>query len=296
MMIEQPQDRIDAAIHELRQAALELQSVPKKLIGGLSQNLRRLRTFENESQWSKALLDSCAPFASRVAVFSINVQSLRLQAARGIDSRLDQDVPLASARAFAAAVDSAEPAVALRTAGEMSPQLAAFFGESPAERFSVFPIVAGTRVAGIVYAERADGPAIDLVATVAGAVLEGRSGTGGLTPATATGIIGIASAAATGSRGDSNSIELLHLRARRFARRFVAEMVLEQSGDLEAGRARGNIYAALKRKIDQGRDDYQKQFLESPSVGVDYLHQELVQTLGRKNEALLGPGYPGSLS
>lgn len=288
-MIEQPQDRIDAALNELRKASQELASRPRRLIGGLNQALRRLRIFENEKQWSAALLDACSPFASRAAVFSVNVRTLKLEAARGIAKPLQQPLAIASAPAFAAALESAEPSVALRLASEMSPELASIFGEDPASSFTVFPITAGVRVAGMIYAENPDAPAVDLIATVAGALLESRNGSASASPA--SGIVGIA--AAVSAR--SPATEVLHLQARRFARRVVSEIVLDHTGTLESGRTSQNIYAVFKPQIDSGRQEYVKRFLDKESIETDYLHRELIRTLGRNDEALLGPDYPGSL-
>ena len=297
-----PEERIDAALAELRGAARDLASAPRRLLDGLNQNLRRLRTFESESQWSAIILDACAPFSARAAVFSLNVDALKLQGARGVNgadlgaAALDAEIPLVDARAFREAVDTAEPVTALRTAGEMSAPLAALFGEDHQARVGIYPFVAGAKVAGLIYAEpdSAGTSAIDLIATIAGAVLESHRASA---KPEAVVLIAPAPTPAPPAPAEPEFIggELAHLRAQRFARSWVSSVVLDRSAALDAARQRGDIYVSLKPHIDAGRQDYQRQFLNDASIHADYLHRELVRTLGKNNEALLGPEYPGPL-
>ena len=70
----------------------------KRLTERLAQSLRRLRTFESESQWSSAVADAAQLAAKRLIVFSINVDKLRFQAARGFELAGLPEVPAGASR------------------------------------------------------------------------------------------------------------------------------------------------------------------------------------------------------
>lgn len=153
---------------------------PQRIAGSLNQAVRRLRSSQGEQQWSAALLDGTVGFCDRAAVFTVNDGILRLARVRNIQTSgpLD-DVPLASAPAFAAAVDSRDTVVAIRTPGEMSPSLASSFGESETHKFRLFPVTARGRVSRLLYADgdetKMDCNCLELLAAVAGAVIESRA-------------------------------------------------------------------------------------------------------------------------
>jgi hypothetical protein len=86
-----------------------------------------------------------------------------------------------------------------------------------------------------------------------------------------------------------------HLRAQRFARVLVAEIQLYQPAQVKAGRASGDLYAALKTPLDAARSAYTERFL-TPVNGIpDYLHHEVVNVLANNDAKLLGSQYPGPL-
>ena len=82
--------------------------------------------------------------------------------------------------------------------------------------------------------------------------------------------------------------QLTHLSAQQFARVFVAELVLQ-------GPVARPVYGRLKKEIDAGRERFRREFFETCPDMVDYLHLELVRTLGRGDVAAMGAGYPGPL-
>jgi hypothetical protein len=85
------------------------------------------------------------------------------------------------------------------------------------------------------------------------------------------------------------------MRARRFARVKVAEMLLYAADRVAAGRAARHLYRALQAEIDEARAGFTQEFL-TPARGIpDYLHEELVRALAQDDAALLGPDYPGPL-
>jgi hypothetical protein len=263
----------------------------RRFIERLAQSLRRLRQFESETQWSATLADAAQLAAKRVLVFSINVDKLRLQAARGFDPIELAEVPLAQAAAFQAAVATSEPAVALKTKSELSAPIAAIVGEDPSVRFAVYPVTMRQRVPAVVYAESPDAPLLDLIVTAAGAALE--SHMGGAPPASNSHILTIAPAA--GAPFVTRDEEERHSRAQRFARVQVAEIRLYHSQAVKSGRADNNLYRALQSQIDGVRRVYQEQYLMNAPNMADYLHQEILRTLANGNSELLGPDYPGPL-
>ncbi|HLG96120.1 MAG TPA: hypothetical protein VKX49_07400 [Bryobacteraceae bacterium] len=254
-----------------------------RVIAELNRAARRLRA-AGAVDWGKVLVEVCAPFCARAALFRVQESSLHLEAARGTPDRLE-DVPLHAAPAFRAAVESKDPLLALRTRGEMSASIADCFGEEAGGRFHLLPISAGERITAVLYA---DGPgsvqadALELLATLAGAVLETRLGR------PAEGLVKISLALAPTDRG-------LHLKAQRFARVQVAQMRLYRDQDVKTGRAERNLYVSLKTQIDSAREAFQREFLAGSEDMDDYLHQELVNTLARGDVELLGPDYPGPL-
>jgi uncharacterized protein YukE len=285
----------EARIAEARARSL------RDLTGKLNQAVRRLRAFENEEEWSRAVVDATEGFSERAALFVVNGAALRLLASRGIssDAKID-NTPLDSAPAFAGVVESRDPIVALRTPGELSEAIAGVFdganGETPEQRFYLFPIVSRDRVAAVLYADTEVEPsAIELVASFASAVLDAQSAspdrsklvsiaTGGQRPTS------ISQWASLGK--DERE---LHLRAQRFARVQVAEMRLYHSQAVKDGRSRHDLYEALQEQIDRTRDAFRSDFLSASQSMVDYVHVELLRTLANDDVELLGSEYPGPL-
>src|SRR5258706_4145782 len=167
------ESRVTAAVADTRAR------VRREVTGKLNQAVRRLRSFENEDEWSRALADATKGFCDRAALFIVNGPSLRLQSSRGVqeDAKID-NTPLESAPAFAGVVESRDTIVALRTRGELSDAIAEALGEAPEHRFYLFPIIARDRVAAILYtdseSQEMETDALELLATYASAVLEGQ--------------------------------------------------------------------------------------------------------------------------
>ena len=261
-----------------------LESRESKDLSDLTRAARRLRS--SGSGWPQVLIESSAAFCERAAVFSLHESSLHFEGSSLSAASAIEDVPLDAAPAFRTAVESKDTVVAMRMRGEMSAPIAAYFGETVGGRFHLFPVLTSERVAALLYADgtrRLQSDALELLATVAGAVLESR-----VAPA-ADGLVNIAGAVDSGGRD-------LHLKAQRFARVQVAEMRLYQDDHVKNGRAERDLYASLKPHIDSAREAYRQAFLEGSERVTDYLHQELVHTLAHGDVELLGPQYPGPMA
>jgi hypothetical protein len=286
--------RVSAAVADTRAR------VRRDVTGRLNQAVRRLRSFENEDQWSRALADATEGFCGRAALFIVNGTSLRLQSSRGVqeDAKID-NTPLESAPAFAGAVESRDTIVASRARGELSDAIAEALGEAPEQRFYLFPIVARDRVAAILYtdseSQEVETDALELLAAYASAVLENQPEAPDRSKLVtiATDLQPAPTIASWFSL--SKEEQERHLRAQRFARVQVAEMRLYKSQAVKTGRMEHDIYGALREDVDRAREAFRQDFLTASPSMVDYVHLELLRTLANDDVELLGPTYPGPL-
>jgi hypothetical protein len=269
-----------------------------QLTNELNQLLRRFRHYQNEADWIAALLDGAARFAQHAAIFSLHNDTLRLRAQSNLDLPDELVFELKSAPAFASAVETRDPVIALRTASEVTKHLA---GAESTERCHLVPILNGARTVAILFVadqDYMDVNALELIAGVASAVLE-RSSNAGLHSRIA-GMIKPEAAPVPPKPALPSWTELseaqraLHIQAQRFSRVAVAEMQLAKPQACRAGREQNNLYLFLKPEIDKARESYRQRFMTIPSM-VDYLHLELVNTAAEGDEMKLGAEYPGQL-
>jgi len=265
--------------------------------GELNQAVRRIRRAADVEDLGATLVDAAGAFASHVALFRVDGEVARGVRVRGVPEETAErfaalEIPLRDAAALAGSAESGDPVVAAATGPEVSQTLADLVGHDPAARASVFPIAPRDRVAALLYAWGAvEGASLELLAETAAAVWSG------FAPPTPSGLVTIAPAREAPA-WDLLSAEdrRLHLRAQREARVHVAEMRLYQAAEVQAGRARGDIYGALGKPIDDARAAFrEKYFARCPNM-VDYLHLELVRTLAHDDPELLGKNYPGPLA
>lgn len=273
----------------------------------LNQVVRRLRSYQSEAEWLSAVLDGAASFSQQAAVFALQNERASLKAKEGLDLPSDLSFEIKSAGAFAGAIDSKDPVVALRTAAEVGPALSS---PDPAARAHIFPVLNGQRVAALIFAadpDYLDVNALELVGGMASAVLERQSNTTihtrisaphGSKPEPVNGApppIAPPKRPALPAWADlGEEQQAIHIKAQRFSRVTVAEMQLARPEACRAGREQKNLYVFLKQEIDKARETYRKQYMTIPSM-VDYLHLELVQTAGEGDESRLGADYPGQL-
>lgn len=280
-----------------------------QLTNELNQLLRRFRHYQSEAEWISAVLDGASRFARHAAIFSLQNETFRLRAQANLDLPSDLTFPVASAAAFASAVETHDPVIALRSASEVTPNLAA---SEPGERCHLIPIMNGTRTVAILFAadqEYMDVNALELIAGVASAVLErqanislhsqiampAQSEAPALSPPSPEEAAPPVSKPGLPAWADlSEGQRALHIRAQRFSRVAVAEMQLAKPQGCHAGREQSNLYLFLKPEIDKARETYRKQFMTISSM-VDYLHLELVNTAAEGDEVKLGAEYPGQL-
>jgi hypothetical protein len=287
----------------------------------LNQILRRLRSYQNEEEWIIGLLDGISQVARHVGIFVLNQDRLVLRGQRNLDLPTGYSFSIAESGAFANAIDSKDPVIALRTASEVTAPLSS---PQPDERAHLVPVLNENRVVAIIFAaspDYIDVNALELIAGMGSIVLE-RKANAGLHAQIASASVtakGGTPAFPPESQGDferpniSNDLRkersekrlpawsdlspehrALHLQAQRFSRVKVAEIQLSRPEACRAGRERGNLYLLLKDEIDKAREVYRTQFMVIPSM-VDYLHLELVRTAADGDESKLGVDYPGPL-
>jgi hypothetical protein len=210
----------------------------------------------------------------------------------------------AEAAAFAGAIDSREPVVALCSAAEVSRAVVETFGHAPGDKAYLFPLTVDRTTVGMLYATGSvDGAALELLAQATAAVMEARQRPvhwdrpPGLSPDLVR--IEPASTAPASPAMDWDALSPagrhLHLRAQRFARVKVAEIRLYRPDAVKAGRAQQDLYSALQDAIDEGREAFRQTFVTANPSMVDYFHLELVRTLANDNPAWLGGKYPGRM-
>ncbi|MBV9759300.1 MAG: hypothetical protein JO340_01940 [Acidobacteriaceae bacterium] len=143
----------------------------------LNQVLRRLRQYRTETQWVSAVLDGVSEFVPEAAVFAVKQGYIELLGQLKMALPSHASFSTASTAAFAAALASKEPVIALRTPGEIGALLGV---SAPGERAHIVPISNEGRVVAVLFAQYAgaeQGEAIELIAGMASIVLERQSNT-----------------------------------------------------------------------------------------------------------------------
>jgi hypothetical protein len=116
------QDRIDKSV------GLARSSARRELTEHLNHLVRRLKQAETREVWIRTLLDATAEFCGRAALFAVSGKSLKFEGGKGMDGAVD--MPLASAPAFANAVESKDTVVSAGSQRELSQAIAALAGDS----------------------------------------------------------------------------------------------------------------------------------------------------------------------
>lgn len=282
-------------------------SIRIELAENLNQAVRLLRQAEDFQQIAAVLVDSSATFADLFAVFSIDGDSVRAERVRGLSEEAGRQIsslpfPIEQAAAFAGAIQTGDPVVAMATPREISPVLAQCFAHKPEDRAYILPIFVHGKAVGLVYASGAVEMApLELLAQAATLSLE--AGAPPAEPPRQPELVtiqlvqpGVPERKIPDAWSElAPPDQELHLRAQRFARVHVAGMRLFSPELVRQGRASKDLYGALQKDIDAGREMFRQTFLAASSTIVDYFHVELLRTLANDDASLLGEKYPGPL-
>jgi hypothetical protein len=324
-----------AASEAARQAGEAGGRARRETADRLNQAVRGIRQASSAEEAYGALTDRAAAFATGVALFRVQGDVAQGERIRGVSEPAAAafsgiQIPLSEAAALETAARTGDPVTAAATPAEISARLADLLGHAPDSLVSIFPVAGAGGCEALLYAWGAvEGPALELLAQAAGAFWGGHPAT--VADEEPERIITIAPAppaeravapaaerpeaggdiqakaddprAALQPRSAPPSWERfspeerrLHLRAQRFARVEASVMRLRSAAEVQAGRARRDIYGALRQQIDAARDAFRKSFLEPCPGMVDYLHVELVRTLAHDDPELLGKDYPGPVA
>jgi pyruvate/2-oxoglutarate dehydrogenase complex dihydrolipoamide acyltransferase (E2) component len=254
----------------------------------LNQAVRRLRIAPDAGELCATLADAAARLANGAILFRVS---------DGTASSDRIDIPLSDAPALAAAAESQDPVIAAASPGELSAPLVELLAHAPDTRVSIFPVLAGERVAALVYCwGTVQVAALELLAQVASAVWSA-------IPVPPPQLVTIAMAPDAAAVKPKPAAwqdlmageQQIHLRAQRFARVQAAELRLYHADVVQVGRTRRNLYEALRQPIDDARQSFRTQFFADCPSMVDYLHLELTRTLANDDPDLLGSTYPGPL-
>jgi hypothetical protein len=282
----------------------------------LSQIGRRLEAADELPAWNAALLDGALATTPRVVLLTLGpgeVSAEGVRAPEGEDySGLNGlKFPLEGAPALKAAADSLDTVICLASVRELSQPLFTALHLTEGTRVALLPIVTGrtgkqrqaSAVLAAVGSEPASNlPALELLSSIAGLSLDLRRTGAKASKIGAGQMLGIApdtepkmpvSVVPDVSKLSRDEQEI-HARAQRFARVRVAEMRLYKAQAVKEGREKHDLYEALRKEVDQGREQFRQEFLSTPTM-IDYLHVELVRTLANDDASLLGPAYPGPL-
>ncbi|MBZ5592814.1 MAG: hypothetical protein LAP39_11305 [Acidobacteriia bacterium] len=302
----------------------------------LNQCVRRVRKTASRQDLYATLLDVTVPFCDQAAVFSVHDKHLLAERMRRsarlqpVEMAADHsspplEIPISQAAAFAAAIETRDPVIAISAPGEVTGALVRLFGHKPDDRIYLLPLVVNDAVVAILYAAgRVQAPPLELLSEVAGlqcqiftlasmrpaapaaasrtqqkpsGQMATLSGTAPQSPAKAESSALKPAAAAQHQewRALSRSEQHLHLAAQRFARVQVAEMRLSRAGVVRSARESRDIYGALKSPIDEARAEFREKHMTASPTMVDYLHLEMVRSLANDDATRLGPHYPGPL-
>ena len=254
----------------------------------LNQAVRRLRIAPDANELCATLADAAARLSNGAILFRVS---------DGTASSDRIDVPLADAPALAAAAESQDPLIAAASPGEVSAPLVELLAHTPDTRVSIFPVLAGEKIAALVYCwGTVQVAALELLAQVASAVWSA-------IPVPPPQLVTIAAAPDSAPVKPKPAAwqdlmaaeQQIHLRAQRFARVQAAELRLYHADVVQVGRTRRNLYEALRQPIDDARQSFRAQFFADCPSMVDYLHLELTRTLANDDPDLLGSTYPGPL-
>jgi hypothetical protein len=294
----------------------------RELADQLNLSVRRIRQSPSLDELEATLLDAAIAFAVGAAILRIDGNAVHGCKIRGVPAEPAEafaalKLPLATAPALLAAVDSRDPVIAVSSPGEVSPEIVTVLGHPADGRVQIYPLVVHEGVPALLYCwGAAQGAALEMLAQVAAAVWDSLTVPEPPAPEPPApeppapeppALVTIAAApqaapepvAAVPAPSTWDALspddQAIHLRAQRFARVQIAEMRLTEPAAVQSGRTKRNLYGELRARIDLARTQFHQTFFARCPNMVDYIHVELVRSLAHDNADLLGKDYPGPL-
>lgn len=271
----------------------------------LHKAVRRAENAEGRDDVIAALLDGVASYAERSVLLQLEGDMITgICGVAGSEDPYEMhslEIPVERAPALHNSKQSGEPLVAMRLESEFSGEILGYMGDAVDEKIRVFPVLSRGLVKALVLVEAGTKPfhagSVEILTMTAGHRWAASKEVA--EPAQLIAIQG--SQEPKPKENTQNWFQLspqeqeVHLRAQRFARVQVAELRLYQSERVRQSRRDNNIYGVFRSEIDQAREEFRTQFVETCPSMLDYYHMELVRILANENENVLGPEYPGPL-
>lgn len=282
----------------------------------INQAVRRMRQASDSEELAATLVDAASLFSSAVAFLRIDGDAARGERIRGVGPEAAESfpglvIPLASAAALAGAVETRDPVTAVPSENEVSATLSGIFKHTHDSRVTIFPILLRDVVRALIYTSDVTQTAsVETLCQVGAAiwgslepvVIKVAPPTPELIQIVAPGPVPTPVAEPAPPERPRPTWESLppaeqqvHVKAQRFARVQVSQIRLHDAPSVQSGRVKGDLYSALRQRIDDTRTVFRDRFFAACPSMVDYLHLELVRTLAHDDADLLGKDYPGPL-
>jgi hypothetical protein len=272
-----------------------LDGASRETAEALNQSIRRIAQSSTVSDALAALVDSTSPFCGVATVLSLKDGQAHAVRSRGAAL---SGVPfeISSAPALTSLLQTREPVAAAATPSQLSASLAQTLSSTNGNAY-LFPLkVRQEVVAAMAVAGGVRPGAVECLCEAASLRLEILLPPAPPPQPLAPPPAQVKEAKKEPSAWDNLSpdAQRVHLHAQRFARVKVAELRLYHAEKVRDGRAKSDLYGALRSEIDTLRGEYKRDFATTPTM-VDYLHIELLRTLAHDDDRLLGDTYPGPL-
>jgi hypothetical protein len=270
-----------------------------------------------------ALLEGCASFSQRSAIFVVRGNTAAGWRARGFqDNEIIRTTPLELGNGLAAQAIAGRASVTGRME-QFYGNAGVKFGWPARDEVVVLPLVVRDRAVALLYADggdpagKLDSAALEVIvrttgwwlelcanrrstvsspaegngagiAAAAGAVMAAAAGASASSVAAPVGAVAVAVAPAKSSAPEDD----LHKKARRFAKLLVEEIKLYNQAKVNDGKANHDLYERLRDDIEKSRETYDKRYGQTAAGSSDLFNQELVRILADNNPSLLGATFP----
>ncbi len=259
----------------------------------------------------RQMLEGCARFAARAAIFVVRSGSIKGWQATGFDDdEAVKNVGLGASAGLVARVMNGRTMVSGATR-DFDPGFISTV-KAPAEKVcTVLPLVVKDKVAALIYADGGSGAvapnttALTALARFTGLWLElsalrkaGPTAAEEAAPPPVAAAATVASSAASNISAASYSApaateeDELHKKAKRFAKLLVEEIKLYNSAKVTAGRENRDLYDRLREDIEKSRATYDKRYADGSVASANYFNQELIRILADNDVTLMGSGFP----
>lgn len=268
-----------------------------------------IHEMSSQAEVLRRLLEGCAQFAARSALFVVKGRAIAGWLAFGFeenDSIKNFSLDTATGP-VAQAIQDRNPVPT--TISDFDPGFASAMGAPVESACQVLPLVVRQKVAAIVYVDaggdpdgKLDAHALQLLMRFTGLWIElltlrkavpedvqavSAAVQAGNSPAVAPEVSVAREAPAALSPEDAE----IHKKARRFAKLLVEEIKLYNGQKVTEGRQNKDLYIRLQDEIEKSKATYARRYAESTAASGDYFTEELIRVLADNDVTLMGAGY-----